>query len=282
MPLPRITGNWARLGAASRSVETPLPRSYLAGCRSSWTDANTVAVAVGAMRNTGDEHNIVLKTAYSKDIDTTWAAGTGGGLNNADFLTGSSDAEADKWYYVHALGGKAAVHDWGYDKSLTAAGLLADSNVIAAGLTTYRRIGAVLTDSSKDILEYSQRQNLFYWTNPLLDASDTDVTTSIQTYSISEIPPGIDGIIGVFNLTFDASAKREILVFDHGQADAAPSETAAPLATLTTDGVLSGIAQGEFLMSGGSPQTLRARASGTTQFFGVATRGWIDPRGQDD
>ena len=58
-------------------------------------------------------------------------------------------------FHVYLLGNAAGTSaDIGFDTSLTATNLLADAAVIAAGLTTYRRVGSVLTDGSANIIAF--------------------------------------------------------------------------------------------------------------------------------
>jgi hypothetical protein len=167
-------------GPAANSI-LPLPRSYLAGLQMTRTDANTITIAVGQSRNTGDDTNIIRVATLAKDIDATWAAGAGGGLNATDFATGGSDCEASTWYHVFVIEDGSGTVDAGFDKSVTAANLRSDSSY-----TKYRRIGSVRTDAAKDIIDFVQTgDNFTYAAIPALDVDEPngnyDADTAICT-----------------------------------------------------------------------------------------------------
>jgi hypothetical protein len=172
-------------GPAASSL-LPLPRNYKSGCTLTRTDANTITISVGEWRNTGHDTNMILTSTLAKDIDTTWAAGAGGGLNATDFTAGSSDCEADTWYHVFLIENGSGTVDAGFDKSLVAANLLTDSSY-----TKYRRIGSVMTDTAKDILAFVQNGDDFWFTAPqqgtvsTSDLNQTDLTIAHLPKDIS-------------------------------------------------------------------------------------------------
>jgi len=88
-----------------------------------------------------------LASALTKQLDAEWAAGT-----NAGGLANSLTIANDTIYYCFALSSAdGSTVDFGFDTSLVATTLLADADVVTAGLTKYKRIGTILTDGSANI-----------------------------------------------------------------------------------------------------------------------------------
>jgi len=156
------------------------PTNYLTGLQlSNDSDAeHDISVAAGTARDTADGVTITLDSAMVKRIDAAWASGTGnGGL--ATTLT----LAANTWYHMHGIvvGGAA---DVGFDTSPIAATLVAEDSA-----TAYRRIGAVFTDSSSNIIPFSQVGDEFLWNTESSDlvisknnqAGDVEIQVTIAT-----------------------------------------------------------------------------------------------------
>jgi hypothetical protein len=149
-------GGTNRKVAASRIatyIDAGLPRGYLSGMGlSNATDtAHDITVAVGEVRDNANAVDIVLASAMTKRIDATWASGSGnGGLASGVSLGNNT------WYHVHAIVVSGSA-DIGFDTSITAANLVANNSASA-----FRRIGAVLTDGSANILNFIQDGDS-YW-----------------------------------------------------------------------------------------------------------------------
>jgi len=150
-----------------------------------------------------------IASALTKQIDATWAAGDdAGGL--ADALT----LAIDTTYHMFALSNEAGSStDFGFDTSLTAVNLLADSAVISAGLTKYKRIASCITDGSSNILNGSYHFNPdgsynFKFSNPINDVLDTNPGTSAQVNTMST-PTGLqvkwNGVFTMFDDSPDAN-----------------------------------------------------------------------------
>ncbi len=88
-----------------------------------------------------------VSSAETKRLDATWSAGT-----NAGGLAAGLTKANSTWYHCFKLlNPTTGATGSGYDTSLTAANLLADSAVIAAGFTKYKRIASFVTDGSGNI-----------------------------------------------------------------------------------------------------------------------------------
>lgn len=148
---------------------------------SNGTDADhDIDFSAGVMEFS-DGSGQAVATALTKQLDATWAAG-----DNAGGLPASLTITNDETYHCFALSNAGgSVVDFGFDTSLTASNLLADSVVIAAGLTKYERRGSILTDSSSNILtgHYSFRRDGSYeftYATKILDQDGSPPTTFID------------------------------------------------------------------------------------------------------
>ncbi len=257
-------------GPASVSV-LPLPRNYLAGFGLTRTDANTITVAAGQARNTGDDTNLIRSTTLAKDIDATWVAGAGGGLNATDFASGGSDAEADTWYHVFVIENGSGTVDAGFDKSVTATNLLSDS-----GYTKYRRIGSVLTNVSKDILDFKQNGDLFRWDVSVTEPNIANLNTTVaSTQTLTQSPLGIR-VLAKFYLGHTDGSAVQIHVYPTDQTDQAAVSQFAISQSAANDNMWVEIL---------TDTTQGVRFFGTNADVGsihLSVLSWTDRRGRDD
>jgi len=161
---------------------TLFPRTFLSGFTMS-RDTDTshdTNVTAGDCIDSGNDTNIILGTEMTKRIDSAWTAGNdNGGFPSAggSGLTLSNNT----WYHVFVIYDVTnGLTDVGYDTNLNASVLTNADN--ASAYTKYRRVGAVRTDGSANILGYSQLGDYFYW-DVIVDAfnggppsSATDIT----------------------------------------------------------------------------------------------------------
>ena len=170
------------------------PRGYIDGLiMSNGTDADhDIDFAAGVCRDKLSTRNM-RPSAMTKQLDVTWAAGTAaGGLNDADIVGG---IVADTTYHCFALGNiDDATFDFGFDTNVAGTQLLADTAVVAAGLTTCRRIGSVITDGTTpgNILAFMQTGDNIHWRPRLhFDYQDTSPGTTQNTITLGQTPLGI-------------------------------------------------------------------------------------------
>ncbi len=253
----------------------PLPRGHISGLGMTWTDANTITSARGMCRNNGDNDNIVLLASLAKDIDATWVAGAGGGLNATDFASGGSDAEADTWYHVFVIDNGAGVEDVGFDKLLNAGNLLAD-----ASYTNARRIGSVLTDASRDILEFTQVGDHFLWVVPVNDLPAEALVTASRTATLST-PLGVKCWAQIHAVHDGNISEKETWIHSPDQTDAAANEDIGRGTVLTGQAGGSGSANVD-VRTGTASNVRYVSSVASAQTLGISTQGWFDRRGQDD
>lgn len=249
-----------------------VPRSYLAGLGMS-NDTDTehdILIAVGECADSTNAFTMKLSAAITKQIDATWVSGDDhGGMNDGDAVGNS------EWFHVFLLSNATGTSvDAGFDTSLTAAGLLADTAVIAAGLTLYRRIGSVLTDGSANIIAFSQLGDEFLWSDPPLDIDNATPGTSAHTATTST-PLGVKTQV-IVNGIVDGGANY-LYLSSLDVNDEAPSQTASPLANVG----FAADSCGQVIVRTNTSSQIRYRCSANTA-IGIATLGWIDRRGRDD
>jgi len=125
-----------------------------------------------------------IAPVYTKQLDAAWVAGNAqGGL--PALLT-----IADTTYHCFALySPTSGAVDYGFDTSVTAANLLADANVILAGITKYKRVWSI-TRRAGVISPFVQVGNRCYYKTEFASFS-ASVGTSAQTATL-DTPLGIE------------------------------------------------------------------------------------------
>jgi hypothetical protein len=100
-------------------------------------------------------------SATTKLMDAQWDTGSNaGGLPSALF-----PVQILLWHHVFVISNAdGTTQDAGFDTSLSAVNLLADS-----GLTLYRRVGSVLINSSSQIIAFRQYGGRIIWETPILE-----------------------------------------------------------------------------------------------------------------
>lgn len=253
----------------------PLPRAYLAGLglsRAADTD-HDITVAVGEARDGGHTANLVLAAAITKQIDAAWAVGDAqGGLD-----TGSVGNAT--WYHVWLI----KRSDTGVVDALFSTS--ASSPTMPSDYDLKRRIGAVLTDGSANIIAFVQNGDTFLWTNPPV-VSATNPGTSAVSRTLST-PLGVvtEAIVNV-EISAVTSGSVAVYLSPLSVDDEAVTVTDAPLATLSSvnaaNAATSPSTQARVFTDTSSAIRSRLSASGSSDALRIATLGWVDRRGRDD
>lgn len=265
----------ARVGSAWKVISRPtqaaagLPRAYGSGCTlSNGTDADhDIDIAVGAWRGDSNAADLVLASALTKQIDAAWAVGTNqGGLDTGSVTT-------DSWYDVYLI----KRSDTGVvDALFTLAG---SGPTMPSNYDVKRRLGAVLTDGSSNIIGFSQLGDEFLWLDPPLDVDVTNLGASATLYTLS-VPTGVQVHV-FFNHYGDSGVSNSIVYFSSPDADdEAPSNTAAPLVTMRGDTNPPGMPMRPVRTN--TSGQIRARSNQAGIDVKIATLGWLDRRGRDD
>lgn len=268
----------------------PLPRNYFAGLVTSndaFDTSHAINVAAGQARDVDDTSNIIV-TEITKTIDETWTAGDEvGGLNDTDFASGGSDAEADTWYHFFILGDAGSSYrDAGFDKNILGTSLLGDTAVAAAGFTTCRRVASILTDGGNSILAYTQTANQFIWSLPVANDAVTISDNTPLDIVLNGAPTdhAVD-VVGSIVIK-DITDTDNLIFYSKGMADAGAdiSTEQTPWYSMLRIGTATYEAQ-QFRLQTDTAATIRAEYNSSDDGDGVmyiGIYGWYDNFGKYD
>lgn len=236
--------------------------------------ANDIDIAVGSARSADDAIFMRLTSALTKQANATWASGDdAGGMAEGESL---AEGTVHVFLLSTATGGSV---DVGFDTDPDATNLLADTAVVAASLTKYRRIGSLTVNSDPAFIAFSQRGDKFLLDVPVQDENNTNPGTNAITPALS-VPSGIqvDACFS-FYLRDGTPVGIAYLVTSPDQADTDPGATVDDGNT-TVDG--ENIATRMTIRTNTSGQ-IRYRLSGSagTARVEITTHGWIDSRGKE-
>ena len=261
-----------RRAMTTGSTATGLPRGYIDGLITSnnGTDADhNIDIAAGACRDSTNAADLVLSAAITKRIDASWAVGSGnGGLD-----TGSVGNAT--WYHVWLIKrSDTGVVDALFSTSATAP-------TMPANYDFKRRIGAVLTNGSANIIAYTQYGDLFLWKTPVYDVNaSATLGTSATLYTIS-VPTGVEVLAQV--TTYGYKALNTISTYTSSPlvTDVAPANGNQNSLQVTEGG--TGVTQGPAgnIFRTNTSAQLRMRANTKQSVACMWTYGWFDPRGKD-
>ena len=267
-------GGTNRKVAASRIatyIDAGLPRGYLSGMGlSNATDtAHDITVAVGEVRDNANAVDIVLASAMTKRIDATWASGSG----NGGLASGVSIA-TNTWYHVHAIVVSGSV-DIGFDTSITAANLVANNSASA-----FRRIGAVLTDGSSNILNFIQDGDEFIFKAQITNINATAIGTSRVTQAVST-PLGVQtrAILGLFAQVTNNNNGVKLTLTHPDVTDATPAAGNANNAGENSSDLNGTHAGGTHIVLTNTSSQVAIRQSFDST-VSMNTNGYYDRRGQ--
>ncbi len=172
-----------------------VPRGYIDGIITS-NAADTdhdITFGVGLLRDQTDANTISFGTLITKQSDVGGVGEGGGGWvvgTNAAGFPSALTRTADTWYHLFVLKNPTSgVVDCGFDSNLIATNLLAD----ATGFTLWRRVGAVLMDSSINIIQYTQTRDYFAWNDSKQDVTALNPGTGEVVHSLDFVPPSTAG-----------------------------------------------------------------------------------------
>lgn len=202
-----VSGVTSAIQTQINSVNTNVA-TYLSGYINGLTlsnngsDANNdIDIAIGVAMNSLNTQMLSLSSALTKRLDATFTAGTNQGMLDTGSKANST------WYHIYIIS-KAAGAD---------ADILASTSATVSGITlpaTYihaRRIGAILTDGSGNILPFVQIGDVFYWNNPITDVSVTNLGATATLYTLSV--PALSGITAIFTFSCFKSSNSIFLYF---------------------------------------------------------------------
>ena len=108
-----------------------------------------ITVSAGSIMDTNNVYRMTLASAFTKQIDATFAVGTTLGGRSDDDVLGNNT-----WYGIWLLSKSTNPSDCDVIFATTKAKSLSDAVATAAGFNISRLIGAVLTDGSANIVDF--------------------------------------------------------------------------------------------------------------------------------
>lgn len=136
----------------------------------------------------------ITNTAMTKKLDATFVAGSGnGGLD-----TGTK--AINSWYYCFAISKADGTADFLFSTSST-------SPTMPSGYTNKRRIGAIRTDSSGNIIGFKQIRDNFWFLSSISDLNIATTPTTPTVYTMT-VPPNMIGIHNMY--AYNTSAGQAI------------------------------------------------------------------------
>lgn len=260
-----IVATAAAIVSGTANAEDIQPVPYMRGWLSGMTLANDAVVNTTLDVSPGtciDSTNLVminLSTAFAKTTSGAWVAGSG----NAGMGAGLTIAPST-WYHVFAIINNG-VPDVYFDT--TATGIL-----IPSGTTSFRRIGSFKTDSSSHILQFTQFGDNFVWTTAVQDVATSALGTSIGTFTLASIPPGVIVTVRIRANMANAAPGVQVLLYSPFQIVALGATMNNPVASV------AGFATVDILA--GTSQNIKAVSSANSTACNIWTYGWIDNRGK--
>lgn len=228
------------------------------------TDANNdIDVAVGRCVDEDAEFTMALSAVLTKQLDAAWAEGDdAGGLD-----TGSK--ANDETYHVHLIRKDA---DGTIDALFS---LSPTSPTLPSGWSSFRRLGAVLTDGSGNIIAFTQRGDEFLLDTPVRDVSSLASSATAASAALT-VPTGIQVEALVVAHLGGASAAEYAMFYSPDQSDPTVSSSLFDLAADT------GFSQStsKRIRTNTSAQ-IRHRSAGANASINIDTHGWIDTRGKN-
>ena len=267
-------GGTNRKVAASRIatyIDAGLPRGYLSGMGlANATDtAHDITVGIGEVRDNANAADIILASAFTKRIDATWASGSG----NGGLASGVSIA-TNTWYHVHAIIVSGST-DIGFDTSITAANLVANNSASA-----FRRIGAVLTDGSSNILNFIQDGDEFIFKAQIVNINATAIGTARVTQAVSA-PLGVQtrAILGLVGQVANANNGVRVTLTHPDVTDATPTSQNANNAGENSSDNNGTFASGTHIVLTNTSSQIAIRQDYNSS-LSMNTNGYYDRRGQ--
>lgn len=257
---------FAYANLAGSSGRMPLPRMWISGLtysNSVGDPTNDIDIAAGSARGSSDAHNLILAASLTKQLDAAWAVGTNaGGLDTG--AIGNSD------YYIWLIKrSDTGVVDALFSLSATAPTMPTNYDVKRL-IGWFKRVGATIVafhtyETAGGGLEQS-------WDVPTLDINLANTLTTTRRTDAVKVPLDFSTIANLNVVLTDASTSHQDWIYCPDQTDAAPSPTAAPLATQSAQ---VGTTAMNIKVRTSSTGTIAARSTlATVDLYAVATLGF--------
>lgn len=259
--------NSTKIATTAFVQSTVIQRSYLAGLTMSTAgSSSTLTVAAGQAMDSTNAASMSLSSATSKTT-SAWSVGSGvGGLDTGAIASST-------WYYFYLIRRPdTGVVDVVFSLSSSAP-------TLPTNYTQYRYIGAALTNGSSQWTKFYQKGDRFFWDSPTLDINAAFPSTARQTSTINA-PRGRKYLV-TGNAVISTTSGSALYISDPDSADLAPSNTVAPLVSVTTSSAIGVTPAGQVSVMTNTSAQICWRGSAVSGSFLWSTTGWEDPRGKD-
>lgn len=220
---------------------------------------NDIDIAAGSALDSTHAEWMVLASALTKQLDAAWAAGDDAGGLDAGSMA------ADTWYHVWLIKNPTtAAVDALFSTSAT-------SPTMPSGYTLKRRIGAVLTNSSGDILPFKQWGRNFDWVTPVVDYTNATLSGTVEP--ATSVPNGL-AVEGRYVLAGYGTAAGWSYIFVH-PSDCNAVSNVGQWASGNTSAASWGSTYVEMRTS--TARKIKLSQSGVTADIQLITCGWRDP-----
>jgi len=257
-----ISGPVASTSGISTSVMKGRILYGLTIANSASDSLHDIDISAGASVSEDGSSVIELTSAITKQIDAAWAAGSNaGGLD-----TGT--VAASTWYYVFIIKNTSTgIVDALFSTSKT-------SPTMPSGYTIKKRIGAVLTDSSADIIQFIQTGNVFRWKTAVRDVNASNPGTSGVLHTLSAPP---DTIADISASVYNGTTNRfYCLVTAIAETDSVPSASIFTLQSAHSATAFYNTTYMSIVTDSNSQIRTRFSASGSLDNITIITLGWTD------
>jgi hypothetical protein len=225
-----------------------------------------IQVNGGECRSDDAIDDMLLTTAIIKQIDAAWVVGTNqGGLD-------TGVVAIDSWYHLWLIKrDDTQVVDVLFSLSATAP-------TLPANYTRKRRLGAVLTDGSANILAFLQQGDLFLWSTTKQDHAPANVGTTAGLFTVST-PLGVltEALLRV-SVERTGSDFGVLISSPFGSDDDPVTPALRSHSGHTNGSSVINSAPVEIFTSFSSQVRARSEFMNTDVYIG--TYGWIDKRGK--
>lgn len=155
----------------------------------------------------------------------------------------------------------------------------ATSPTLPASYNQKRRIGAVLTDASANIIQFFQSGDDFRWVTPIEDVALVDTLTTTARLDAISVPTGIS-VEAVFDMGFEDDLGGAVYVSSPLTADLTPVLNGWPQTIRNT--VVNVWFWAQLKMYTNTSAQIRSRSFNLDiDDYRLVTHGWTDPRGKN-
>jgi len=177
-----------------------------------------ITVSAGSIMDTNNVYRMTLASAFTKQIDATFAVGTAlGGLSDDDALGNNT------WYGIWLLSKSTNPNDCDVIFATTKAKSLSDAVATAAGFNISRLIGAVKTDGSANIIDFVDGgDNRILWDVPI----DASISESSGGTSSTVVCPPFMNVLVTYTIEESGGGTSVVgLLTQTNQTNTAPTAT---------------------------------------------------------